>query len=93
MTTELTRLQIKALIDKHDPALLFALGAPEDEYVGEAQLVHELLDQNWNLNKEEIAEGLKKIFASRFTPRTVEINPNAYDNLAADIVGLLSMKQ
>ena len=37
MTKQLTQLEVKALIDKHDPALLFDLGAPEDEYVGEAK--------------------------------------------------------
>jgi hypothetical protein len=90
MTRQLTPTNIRELIDMSDPALLFEHGAPDDEYIGEAHAVCEYLRKNPELSQEQLTKALKEIFASRFSPKTVEINPGAYDKLAHDIQEFLN---
>jgi hypothetical protein len=89
MTKTLTLQQVKELIDRNDPVLLFAHGVPEDEYAGEAYDVHEFLEKNPNLTHQMMTEGLRKIFVDRFSASTVEINPGVYEKLANEIQELL----
>jgi hypothetical protein len=93
MTKQLTQLQVRELIDKRDPALLFQYGVPKDEYMGEAYLIVQFLNKTRNVNKQQLGDALKEIFASRFTRRTVEINPNAYDILTDDIISALNTNE
>jgi hypothetical protein len=93
MAKQLTQLQVRDLLNNRDPALLLQYGVPQDEYMGEAYLICEFLNKTPNVDKQHLEEALKEIFASRFTRRTVEINPNVYGKLAGDIVGSLNTNE
>ena len=82
-------LDIKKIINKYDPAGLFVLGAPEDEYSNEINLINSLLIEKKFTSSIDLEDALKVLFSSRFSPITVENNVSVYHSIAEDLFKLV----
>lgn len=84
----LTKDDITKLLAKHDPMVFMYLGAPDDEYEGEAELIDNFCRQNPDkITQNELSVKIKYIFVQMFNESCAqEITNNKYLQIADDII-------
>ncbi len=76
-------LELRAIINKHDPIGLINTGAPEDEYEPEVKTI--IVQLNDKQTKEQIHDLVYAEFLRWFDDESTARPKNTYDSLAVDI--------
>jgi hypothetical protein len=92
--SKITYNSIKDIVNRHDPAGLLAIGAPQDEYGAETRSIYDTVSQNEVMDllvPGELEKMIKKVFLHYFGEKTVNSYLPRYRAIADEIIKQLSV--